>query len=328
VPDFLALILSLLLAASTPMQAGPRQGMIETPDGVHLFYEVRGHGPEILVAVHGGPGNSLTSIAPDFVPFEKDFTIVYYDQRGGGRSDLVVDPAKLSLDRHIADLEAVRARFGLAKMKMLGNSWGGLLIAAYAAAHPDRVDRMVMQDPAPPLRGQLDATHNEINARSHQRLTPEQRQRLGQLFDAEYRATAADPRAVCREWAMLVLPLLTAGSPTSPIKGDVCGGPDDALRVQQAQNERILGTLGDFDLRPGMEKMKAPVLIVRGEADYVPLEGARAWAASMPNARLLVIPGAGHVPQGEQPQIFFPAIIEFLKGGWPAAAQRVPPLAS
>ena len=73
-----------------------------------------------------------------------------------------------------------------------------------------------------------------------------------------------------------------------------------------------------------MAALKAPVLIIHGEADYLPLGGSRSWAAAMPNARLLVIPGAGHLPQGERPDIFFPAVETFLKGGWPADARPVP----
>ena len=320
-PDFLAVIMSMLLGVAAPAEAGPRQGMIETPDGVHLFYEVRGHGPGILVAVHGGPGNSLSSIAPDFVPFEKDYTIVYYDQRGNGRSDLIDDPRKLSLDRHIADLDAVRAHFGLEKMKLIGNSWGGLLVAAYAAAHPDRIDRMVMHDPAAPRYAQLAQQGGELDARSKRRLAPEQRRRLAQLFDGDYRANAPDPRAACREWAALLLPLMTAEGNAPRIKGDICDGTEEAVRLQQRVNGQIWETMGEFDLRPGMAAVRAPVLIVYGVADYVPPQGARDWASSMPNARLLPIANAGHVPQGEQPQIFFPAVIEFLKGGWPEGAQ-------
>jgi proline iminopeptidase len=318
-----AVILCFFLVAAAPAGAGPRQGYIETPDGVRLFYKVAGSGPETLIAVHGGPGNSLSSIAPDFVPLEKQFTIIYYDQRGNGYSDLIDDPAKLSLDRHVADLDAVRAHFGLRKMKLLGNSWGGLLVAAYASAHPDRIERMVMHDPAPPTRAMIVQTSDELGDRARRRLDPEKRRRLGQLFDGEHRENSPDPRGDCREWASLLLPLMTAGSPVSPIKGDVCDGTDQALRLQQKVNGQIWSTRGDFDLRPGMAAVTAPVLIIHGEADYIPLEGSRAWAASMPNARLLLIAGAGHTPQGEQPQIFFPAVEAFLKGGWPTEAKPV-----
>ena len=323
-PVILAFFLSFFLMGAAPHQDAPRQGYIETSDGVRLFYRIRGTGPETLVAVHGGPGNSSSSIAPDFVPLEKSFTIIYYDQRGNGYSTLVDEPAQLTLARHVADLDAVRSRFGLPRMKLIGNSWGGLLIAAYASAHPDRVERMVMHDSAPPTREMIAQTSAELSDRARRRLDPEKRKRLGQLFDSDYRENSADPRGDCREWALLLLPLMTVDSPTSPIKGDVCDGTEQAMRVQQSVNAKIWSTMGDFDLRPGAAAVKAPVLIVHGEADYVPLDGARAWARSMPNSRLLVIRGAGHTPQGEKPEIFFPAVESFLKGEWPEGAQKAP----
>lgn len=317
------ILLSFLLVPAAFAAPAPREGYLRTPDGVRLFYKVVGSGPGRLVAVHGGPGNSLSSIEPDFRPFEERYTIIYYDQRGNGYSDLIEEPSKLSLAHHIADLEAVRAHFGLAKMNLIGNSWGGLLAAAYAAAHPDRIGRLVLQDAAPPVRSLLVRAGDELGDRAQRRLDPARRRRLGQLFDGDYREKAADPRAACREWALLLLPLMTAGSATSPLKGDVCGGTDQALRLQQRVNGQIWQTLGDFDLRPRMAAVTAPVLVVQGEADYIPLDSARAWAASMPNARLLVIPGAGHTPQGERPEIFFPAIKTFLAGHWPEGAKAV-----
>src|SRR5688572_9396179 len=96
----LALLLSLLLAAVQLATTAPATGHIVTADGVRLFYKVVGHGPDTLVVVHGGPGNSLTSIEPDFAPLAAGRRIIYYDQRGGGRSDLIAEDEKLSLAHH------------------------------------------------------------------------------------------------------------------------------------------------------------------------------------------------------------------------------------
>jgi proline iminopeptidase len=323
---FLFLLLLPIAAAAAPTSPAPRQGYIQTPDGVRLFYKVSGHGPGKLVVVHGGPGNSLSSVLPDYAPFEKNYTIIYYDQRGGGRSDLVADDEKLSIRHHIADLDAVRAHFGIERMNLLGNSWGGLLAAAYAGAHPDRVEHLILQDSAPPTKAWMREGADELTARARARLTPDQLRRYAQLFDPDYMAKAEDPRAACREWAAMLLPLMQADPARSlNLRGDVCDGTEEGVRQQQRTNRRIWQTLGDFDLRPPMAALKAPVLIIHGAADYLPLGGSRGWASSMPNARLLVIPGAGHLAQEERPDIFFPAVETFLKGGWPAGAVRPAP---
>ena len=93
---------------------------------------VVGAGADTVIAIHGGPGVDLESIAGDFAPLAAQHTVIFYDQRGGGKSQIVADPAQLTLDRHLADLEAVRAHFGIRKMTLVGHSWGGLLAVLYA----------------------------------------------------------------------------------------------------------------------------------------------------------------------------------------------------
>src|ERR1044071_713167 len=119
-------VLVVVFAAASGLclgQTQPREGYLQTPDGVKLFYKIAGSGPETLVVVHGGPGNSLESIFADFEPLAKGRTVIYYDQRGQGRSELIKDGSRLGYEQHVADLEAVRQFFKLDKMKLLGNSW-------------------------------------------------------------------------------------------------------------------------------------------------------------------------------------------------------------
>src|ERR671926_1361680 len=94
---FAALALSLLsVCAQEVCFAQAREGYVRTSDGVRLFYKVVGEGQETLVAVHGGPGNTLESILPDLAPLAKGRRVIYYDQRGNGRSDLLRDSDKLA----------------------------------------------------------------------------------------------------------------------------------------------------------------------------------------------------------------------------------------
>jgi hypothetical protein len=60
-----------------------------------------------------------------------------------------------------------------------------------------------------------------------------------------------------------------------------------------------------------------------GAEDLIPLESSREWAAALPNARLLLIPDAGHMPAIEAPEVFFPAADRFLRGAWPEQAEMV-----
>lgn len=321
---FLFSLFFLCQASSECSAQSPREGFVVTPDGVHLFFKVVGSGAETLVAVHGGPGNSLTSIESDLEPLARNRRVIYYDQRGNGRSDLIRDGEKLSISKHIADLEAIRAHFKLEKMTLLGNSWGGLLIGFYAAAHPERVERLIFHCPASPtlaLRLEMD---REVQRRINRLYNEEQRNRLATVADRQTWLTATDPRAVCREMFQMVLAVYVFKPESMKLfKGDLCSGSEDAVRNQRLVNHQIWQALGSWNLLSSLGAVKAPVLVIHGAADVIPIKSSQAWASAMPNARLLVINGSGHIPQIEQPEIFFKAVETFLKGSFPADARKV-----
>ena len=318
------LIVFLCQASVDCLAQSPREGFITTSDGVRLFYKVVGSGAETLVAVHGGPGNSLNSILPDLEPLAKNRTVIYYDQRGNGRSDLIKDREKLSISKHIADLEAVRTHFKLEKMTLLGNSWGGLLIGYYAAAHPDRVERLVLHSPGPPTKVLLTEMDNENQRRLRRLYTEEELKRVSAVVNVQSWLKSPDPRAVCREFYKTLLPVYVSNVESMKLfKGDVCSGSEDAVRNQRLVMDQIWQSLGDFNLVPSLSVVKAPVLVIHGIADPIPVASSETWARAMPNARLLLIKEAGHIPQIEQPEIFFKAVETFLKGDFPAEAKKL-----
>ena len=307
----LILILFALLGGCSSQQ--PREGYIQTPDGVRLFYKVVGSGEEILIFVHGGPGNSMESALPDLKPLSRGRTVIYYDQRGGGRSDPVTDPGRLTISRHVEDLEAVRKFFKLEKVTLMGNSWGGMLVAFYAAGHPDRVERLVLHSPGEPTRAFMLKADEAMLSRLDRELSAEQKKRYAFLSDPRNWIEADDPKAVCREYYRLLLPFYVADPQSiDRVRGDVCSGPEDTVRHQLFVNEQIMNSLGDWDLLPSLAAVSAPTLIIYGEADPAYSATPQAWANALPNSRLITIKQAGHLPHVEQPETFFDAVEVFL----------------
>jgi proline iminopeptidase len=320
----LFVVLVSLCAAVGVWADEPGEGYILTPDKVRIFYKIVGSGPETLVVVHGGPGNSIESIRVDLEPLAKGRRVIYYDQRGNGRSELIKDGKKLGVDKHVADLEAVREHFKLDKMTLLGNSWGGLLISLYAVAHPNRVERMVLHDPAEPSQKFLFDAVDEINARIYSRYKGEKLERYKLVSRPETWMNAKDPKAICREFFELLFPTYIAGNDLGQrFKGDVCFGSDEAVRLQQYVNGQVWRSLGKYDLVPQLGKVTVPVLVIHGVADPIPVESSEAWAYGYPNARLLLVQNAGHITHVERPDIFFPAVETFLEGSFPADAKKV-----
>lgn len=109
-----------------------------TDDRCALWTTETGVGDPVLLC-HGGPGlwDMFGDLAGDLA---SRFRLIRWDQRGGGRSER---RGPYTLQRMVADVDAVRDHYGLDRVAVLGHSWGAHLGLLYALAHPDRVSKLV-----------------------------------------------------------------------------------------------------------------------------------------------------------------------------------------
>src|SRR5512132_970157 len=108
---------------AAPAPAPAAEGRVQG-DGAALFYRMVGSGPDLLVMIHGGPGMDSGYMVPDCAPLAEHHRLLFYDQRGSGRSELLRDdPALYTMAHHVADLEALRVQFGLARMTLVAHSF-------------------------------------------------------------------------------------------------------------------------------------------------------------------------------------------------------------
>ena len=105
-------------------------------------------------------------------------------------------------------------------------------------------------------------------------------------------------------------------------KADFCKLKNELPENVSFHLSQINESRGNWDWRPMLPKMTAPVLIVHGDKDPIPTASAEEWAGYLPNARLLAIHRAGHFPWLEQPDVFYPAVTKFLDGSWPEKADE------
>jgi proline iminopeptidase len=280
-------------------------------DSVSLFYRIQGQGRDTIIAIHGGPGVDLESIANDFAPLTEHHVVIFYDQRGTGRSTLPEDTTVLTAERQIADLDAVRRHFHLTRVTLVAHSYGPLLAATYALAHPDAVRRMVFFNPVPPRKGDF---WQRFGKTMNTRLDSAQRARL-----AEITKRLDDPASgiveQCRAlWAIALRPRLAQPDSTLPlIKSDLCASDPVGIRYGlTVTNRLVMASYGDWDLRPQLHKLETPTLVVHGEQDAIPMDLVQEWVTSMPHAQLLRVPKAAHFSYVEQPQIVWPAVEKFL----------------
>lgn len=317
-PLFVLLVMACHSAALPPTTTEPTTEPAEgriMGDGAALFYRMVGAGPDVLVMIHGGPGMDMGYMVPDFGPLAAKHRLVFYDQRGGGRSELLHDdPALYTMARHVADLEALRRRFGLERMTLVAHSFGPAIAASYAMAHPERVARLVFIGPVPPRAGDL---WTRYGATIESRLTADERAALGTLEAAMVHGP--DPVQACRAyWAIAVKPRVAGPELASRVTGEFCSAGPEAIRSGMGvAGPHTLESLGQWDFRAGLARVTAPTLIIHGEADAIPMDMVEQWTAAMPNARLVKVPGASHFPYVERPDLVWPAIEDFLRAAPP-----------
>jgi len=305
----LILLFALVFAASASLA----ESFVDAGDGVRLWAMERGKGSPIVV-IHGGPGMDHATLAADLTPLERHHRLIYYDQRGGGRSTLPSDPALLTIEHHVRDLEAVRRHFGLENVTLLAHSFGPAIAALYAIAYPSRVERMIFLGPIPPRKGRF---NEEYSARLQARLTKEQIERAEKLsFET------GDVVAVCREyWSIMTPPRVAKSLSSNVVKADLCAPPAEAIRFGMTKtNTATFASLGDWNWTADLAKVTAPVLILHGEEDAIPMEMVAEWTTALPHARLIRLRETAHFPHAERPKIVFSAIEAFLRASRSRAA--------
>jgi proline iminopeptidase len=274
-------------------------------DGVDLYYRTVGSGTPI-VFLSGGPGMNAEDLIPasEYVP--ASFQRVFYEQRGTGRSTVPsLSAANLTVRIAVDDLEALRVHLGQERLLLFGHSWGGLLAMAYAAAYPQRVDRLVLVGPAGPNLDYLEWFVDNVTSR----LRPEDHAAVEYWTAAAKRGV--DPDKIAVEMIRAKAP---SGYFFDRAKGLAVVEKELTDGIMHARVSELLweDMMKGYDLSPQLQKLDRPVLIVQGHQDPIGQKTAEQIHALIRNSRLVYIPKCGHLPWFEQPDAFRDAISAFL----------------
>jgi len=288
-------------AAPAPARAsatGP--GTFET-DGVTIWYEVRGGGPGApLVLVNGGPGfdHTYMTFSDVWDRMARTRRVVFYDQRGNGKSSLLKEGQPCGLAEQIADLEALRAHLGFEKMDLLGGSWGGYLAMAYAARHPDRIVHLVLVDSAAPKIQDTVFLFKNIFPETVEKED-------GFAFGAEL----GDAKAIDADMQIYLGMIVF-----SPEMREKLLARSSAMVYRQAVNKAVWADLQRFDLNPELPRFRFPTLVVTGRYDFN-VAPSVAWAIhkAIPKSEFAVFEKSGHLPFYEEPDAFLARLEAFLQ---------------
>jgi len=248
-----------------------------------MDYDSTGNGPPVLL-IHGFPLDR-TIWSGQVAPLSRGFHVISPDLPGHGRTPAFDGPA--SMDRFARGLFDLMDRLSLPRFSVAGHSMGGYIVFAMLRARPERLERIALVCTRAAADSAEARRAREINAA---RVLAE-----GPGFLAESmaeRVLGANPEPAL---ASRVRDIIRAASPA---------GVATALRGMAARP----------DSTPLLQSIRVPTLVVAGREDkIVPVEEARAMAASIPGARLQVLDGAGHIPMLERPEDLAGGLTSWLR---------------
>jgi proline iminopeptidase len=284
-----------------------REGMV-LDGGAELYVRDVSDGPP-LVVVHGGPNFDHEYLLPEMDRLAAWFHLVFYDQRGRGRSFVGEPPTRVTMATEVDDLERVRAWIGHDSVAVVGHSWGGLLAMEYALAYHSRVSHLVLMNTAPPSHADV----AEVRAEQTRRRSAEQTARMtelrsspafaeGDIFAEYYRIHYG---TTVRDTTLLdsVIGRLRKAFTAQSILV--------ARRIEQQLYDDTWSR-PDYDLIPALAQLDTTTLVIHGDDDFVPLSIVRRIVDALPHAQLVVIPDCGHFSYLEQPDRVISTITGFL----------------
>lgn len=266
-------------------------------NGVNVHYKLNGNGESVFILLHGF-GASLFSWREVTAPLAEFGTVIAYDRPAFGLTERPLEwegESPYSQDSQVELVIGLMDALGIEKATLVGNSAGGTIAMLTALKYPERVEQLILVDPAVYAGGGAPAWVRPLLG------TPQMRH-LGTLFARQIQARG--PELVELAW-----------HDPSRMPPGVMEGYQKPLQVNHwdkalweltvSSRESGLGErVNEFDL---------PVLVITGDDDrIVPTEQSVRLASEIPNAELVVIPQCGHVPHEECPNEFIRAVTDFL----------------
>jgi pimeloyl-ACP methyl ester carboxylesterase len=306
--------------------------------GIDQWVMIRGESAENppLILLHGGPGMSETGFFRRFcAPLERSFTVVYWDQRGAGKSYTPdISRSSMTSEQLLTDLDElvdqVRRRLGCERVAIFGHSWGSVLGVLYAARHPEKVTAYVGSGqigdwPAAELASYEFALAEAERVDSRRSL-----KKLRAIGPPPYGAAAVFTERTCLSrlegrmgprGLLAMTRALLGGKEASVL--DLPG----MFRGFRFSMDSMWPEVSRIDLNERAPVLEMPVFFLLGRQDHwVPVQTSLAYFESMtaPRKELVWFEHSGHEPFVDEPAKFNSAVVELVGPLFTAGSARLP----
>ena len=292
-----------------------QEGFVDS-HGALIYYQVMGHGAP-LVIVHGGPGASHDYFLPYLLPLMRSNKLVFIDERGSGKSSKLEDPTQYTVANMVEDVETVRQALGLGKISILGHSFGGVLVQAYAFKYQKNLSHLILGSTFSSTK-QL----NEALAKMKAEMNPTDRDRVNAIEAAGLfgKGEVWEHGRYSEEYAKLAwgkgyFPYVYYTHPDpnyDPVSGNNTAW--DVYREMWGSDGEFVvdGNLKEVEYVDRLSEIKVPTLIIVGEHDESDPKMSREMHEKIAGSKLVILPKSGHMTFVDQPEMFLKAVTDFV----------------
>lgn len=290
------------------------RGQFIQVNGKKIWYQSVGSG-EPLLLVPGGGGGSHDYFYPHFSSLADSFQVIYYDAFGRGLSERTKNLKEYSFERDVDEIESLRNALGLGKINILGHSFSGATVQAYAVKYPNSVNKIILIDPL-------------TTGKAYQELTDRFNQHIADLFpeiDAKIKTIRAKGiKSSHNEHQMAYLEhfenifsfFYFFDHHQPPLVWDsITFNPDVYYALAGDDADFVIGgDVKNLDFTAGLQKLPNQILIITGRFDQVVFPRLVVeFKNKLPNARLIFMEKSGHNPFIEENEETMSVIRQFLK---------------
>jgi proline iminopeptidase len=280
------------------------EGFASVPGG-QVWYRSIGAGGTPLLCLHGGPG-----FPHDYIETLADLAderpVIFFDQLGCGRSERPSGENLWRKERFVEEVAAVREELGLARLHVLGQSWGGLLALEYGLTEPSGLDSLTFASPVISVPRWVEDAHRLLDAMPPEIQDVIKRHEASGFTDClEYAAASLAywKRHVCRldPW------------PDS-IERAFAGFGADVYHAMWGPSEfTCTGNLNGYDASDRLGELALPVLWTCGRHDEAAPESIETFQEAVPGSRLVVFEESSHTAHLEERDRYMEVLRVFLR---------------
>ncbi|QLP49014.1 proline iminopeptidase-family hydrolase [Klebsiella michiganensis] len=275
-------------------------------EGYNVVAYQFGDGDETVLCLNGGPGLPCDYLREAHACLKQHgYRVITFDQLGTGKSDRPDDASLWTMARYVREVETVRRTLGLGQVHLLGHSWGGWLAIEVALHHPGAIRSLILENTVADMPHLVQELNRLRGALGPETVAMMQRyEALGWLDHPAYQAaiTLLNYRHVCR---LDVWP-----EPVTRSLGDWNMGP---YITMQGPNEFLYtGNLKNWNRSAELASIRVPCLITSGQHDELTPACALKMKQGLANAEIAIFANSSHMPFYEEPQAYYPVLLDFL----------------